>query len=148
MIHEAAFRNLFHESATREAMARANGRHRLGVLETALAAHFAGSPGTKSDAEDALLALIRKARLPEPLVNVRVDTATRRLEVDFHWPEHRLVVEVDGDGHDRPRTQLDDEQRDELLREAGYLVLRITADAITTNPTEALRTVRTALSPR
>jgi hypothetical protein len=38
------------------------------------------------------LALVRAAGLPDPLVNARVG----RYEVDFLWPEERLVVEVDG----------------------------------------------------
>jgi very-short-patch-repair endonuclease len=43
-------------------------------------------------AEWQLLALIRAARLPAPGTNARVGA----YEVDFLWPEHRLVVEVDG----------------------------------------------------
>lgn len=146
VIHEAAYRRRFDAAATREAMVRANGRRRLGVLEAALAAHFAGSAGTKSDAEDAFLALVRAERLPEPLVNVRVATPSLRFEVDFHWPAHRVCVEIDGDGHLRPRTQLDDESRDELLRAEGWRVLRIPAPDLAARPREATAAVRTLVS--
>jgi hypothetical protein len=120
VIHEAAFRNRFDLAATRAAMERANGRRRLGVLEAALTLHTAGSPGTRSNAEDAFLSMIRAVGTPEPLVNHRV----AGLEVDFHWPDLKLVVEIDGHGHRRPRTSLDDKQRDRRLREAGYAVMR------------------------
>lgn len=148
VIHEAAFRRRFDASAAADAMERANGRRRLRVLEAALAAHAAGSAGTKSDAEDEFLALLRAARLPEPLVNVRVETVSRRLEVDFHWPELRLCAEVDGDGHERPRTQLDDEARDELLRDAGWAVLRVTAAEVRHRPSEVPASVRAAMRSR
>jgi very-short-patch-repair endonuclease len=121
VIHEAAFRNRFDIGATRAAMERASGRRRLAVLENALALHASGSAGTRSDAEDAFLSMIREAAAPEPRPNERVEN----LEVDFHWPEHRLVVEIDGPGHRRPRTALDDQKRDQLLREAGWTVLRL-----------------------
>jgi hypothetical protein len=96
VIHEAAFRKRFDASATRAAMARANGRHNLHVLDAALNAHAAGSAGTRSDLEDVFLALTRSAGLPDPLVNVGVQARGRRIEVDFHWPELKLCVEVDG----------------------------------------------------
>jgi very-short-patch-repair endonuclease len=35
------------------------------------------------------------------------------------------VVEIDGTGHDRDPTRLDDAQRDALLKDAGWTVLRL-----------------------
>jgi very-short-patch-repair endonuclease len=131
VIHEAVFRGRFDLAATRAAMTRANGRPRLSVLYAALDAHAAGSAGTRSGLEDRFLALVREAGLPQPLVNVQVPTAVRRFEVDFHWPDQRLCVEVDGPGHARPRTRLEDQVRDELLRAAGQEVLRLTEDDLT-----------------
>jgi hypothetical protein len=121
VIHEAAFRGRFIESATRDAMARANGRRNLHVLEQAIALHRGGSAGTKSGLEDAFL-----ARLPKWAAPPRVNTSLLDMEVDFHWPRERLVVEVDGSGHGRPRTQREDEARQRKLEEAGYAVLRVT----------------------
>ena len=45
------------------------------------------------------------------------------LEVDFALPG--LVIEVDGPGHNRPRTQRIDRERELRLNEAGYEVVRI-----------------------
>src|SRR5206468_9721630 len=128
VIHEAAFRKRFDLAATRAARQRANGRRKLEVLDAALDAHAAGSAGTRSTLEDRFLALVRVAGLPVPLVNMKVETATREIEVDFHWPQLHLCVEVDGPGHHRPRTKREDERRDAELREAGHEVLRLTED--------------------
>jgi Transcriptional regulator, AbiEi antitoxin/Protein of unknown function (DUF559) len=124
VIHEAAFRSLFDPRAVRAAIHRANGRHNLHVLERAITLNAAGSAGTRSELEDHFLALTSKSDLPEPLVNTRVQD----VEVDFHWPDLNLVVEVDGPGHARPRTEHEDAQRDARLRAGGHTVLRITDD--------------------
>src|SRR5690606_36257513 len=47
---------------------------------------------TRSEAERRFLALVRRAGLPKPRTNVRVE----EFEVDFFWPDHDLAVEVDG----------------------------------------------------
>ena len=44
-------------------------------------------------------------------------------EVDFHWPDDLVAVEVDGI-HGRPWSVADDDGRDEMLAAAGYTVLR------------------------
>jgi hypothetical protein len=131
VIHEAAFRGWFVEAAIRDAMGRANGRRRLKVLERAIELHRSGCPGTKSAGEDAFLALFAD---DEPLVNRHVED--RR--VDFHWPHHRLVVEIDGAGHGRDPTRLDDTHRDALLRTTGWRVLRFPRERVLRQP----RTVR------
>jgi hypothetical protein len=92
VIHEAAFRKLFDERAVRAAISRANGRHNLHVLTKALELNAEGSAGTRNELEDRFLALTSNSGLPEPLVNTKVQD----IEVDFHWPELNLVVEVDG----------------------------------------------------
>jgi hypothetical protein len=116
VIHEAAFRNLFHEPAVRDAIARAPGRD-LSNLHAALQAHASGSAGTRSALEDRFLAQTRT----QPRVNEKVEG----IEVDFYWPDQNLVVEIDGPGHDRPRTKAEDARRDEALQRAGLTVVRI-----------------------
>jgi very-short-patch-repair endonuclease len=113
VIHEAAFRTRFEETSTRQAMARAKGRD-LTNLHAALQAHAAGSAGTKSALEDAFLA----RATGDPLVN-------HKIEVDFYWPDRNLVVEIDGPGHERPRTRNEDAARDAALNAAGIKVVRI-----------------------
>ena len=113
VIHEAAYRGRFVEAAVRDSMGRVFGRRNLHVLERAIELHHEGSAGTKSAGEDAFLTL----GYPEP----RVNTDLHGFEVDFHWPQHRLVVEIDGGGHS-PRH---DAGRDRVLAAAGYSVLRL-----------------------
>jgi very-short-patch-repair endonuclease len=95
-------------------MTRANGRRNLARLAAALKAE---GVGTRSVAEDRFLELI--CDLPQPRVNTRI----AGIEVDFAYDN--LVIEIDGPGHDRPRTQREDEARDAVLRSAGYEVMRI-----------------------
>ena len=127
VIHEADFHNRFSPARTREAMARAKGRHNLNVLDRALALNAAGSAGTKSANEDRFLEIIRKAGLPDPLPNAGVQTSRGRIEVDMHWPDQRLCVEIDGPGHRRKRTKREDRERDAALRAARHDVVRFTA---------------------
>ena len=117
VIHEAAFRNRFDDAKTKEAMARAQGKP-LGTLHAALQAHADGSAGTRSELEDRFLETWTG---PTP----RVNTKLHGIEVDFHWPDQDLVVEIDGPGHARPRTKAQDEQRDRELHENGIRVVRI-----------------------
>jgi hypothetical protein len=138
VIHEAAFKGRFSELATRDAMARANGRHDLAVLERALELHAAGSAGLKSRNEAAFLSMLKN--LPEPLVNTRV----HGVEPDFHWPEYKLAVEIDGPQHGRPRTKQEDAWKDAVLRAAGYTVLRVADDELGQGVTR----LRAALEPR
>lgn len=120
VIYEAAYRKRFSEPATRAAIVRANGRRKLAVLEKALTLNATGSAGTRSDLEDAFLAIVAGAGLPEPIVN----TPILDVEPDFRWPDRRLVVEVDGPGHARERAKRNDARCERILRTAGYDVLR------------------------
>ena len=115
VMHEAAFWGRLSVPAVRDAMARANGRHNLDVLERAIAYHLGGSAGFKSGNEAHCFRLIEEAGLPEPLVNVDF----KGLEIDLRWPEQMLAVEVDGAGHGRVRTQREDAAVDIALRGRG-----------------------------
>jgi hypothetical protein len=118
VIHEAAHKGRFVEAAVRDSMRRANGRHNLDVVDRAIALYKDGSAGTKSRGEVAFL--LRLSGFPEPLVNTHVE----RIEVDFHWPDLKLVLEIDGGGHGRPSTRREDALKERILRAAGYEVLR------------------------
>jgi hypothetical protein len=135
VIYEAAYRRCFNLVATRRAMQRANGRHNLHVLEAAIDLYLSGSAGTRSALEDAFLSLLQGAGIAEPLVNTHLHNE----EVDCHWPDRMLVVEVDGRGHrERPPAQRDDARKDAKLRAAGYSVLRFTDVEIERRPEEVL----------
>ena len=140
LIHEAAFRGRFVELAVRDAMARANGRRRLKVLEQAIALHHAGSAGTRSGNEDLFLTF----DLPEPLVN----THLLGFEVDFLWPDRRIVVEIDGVGHERRPATADDERQDRALAAAGFETIRFAAAEVREQGREVTRRTVAALNSR
>lgn len=118
LMDEAAFLGKLSLPAIRAAKTRANGRHKLAVLDEAIRLYESGSAGSRSRNEKRFRRLVRGAGLPEPRRNVDVNG----FEVDFVWPG--LCVEIDGKGHRRPSTRVDDRIRDAALRAAGYVVLR------------------------
>lgn len=130
VLHEAAYRGELHVpqlSATLDAQLRVPG---TGAVRRAIDLFVAGSVGTRSVTEDRLLAAILRLGLVEPLVNQRGATGVQGLECDFVWPHARLVVEVDGRGHERPGARAQDAGRDAALRAAGWRVMRIPADRV------------------
>ena len=97
---------------------------------------------TRSELEDAFLGLVRRANLPEPLVNQRV----AGLEVDFHWPDHRLVVETDGATYHRSRAaQERDRDREAILARAGVRTHRFTHRQVVRDPRDVEETLRALL---
>jgi very-short-patch-repair endonuclease len=52
---------------------------------------------TRSELEAWFLHLVRAIELPQPVVNHILSAPDHpRLEVDFCWPQHHLIVELDG----------------------------------------------------
>jgi predicted transcriptional regulator of viral defense system len=133
VIYQAAYKGRYVEAATRDSMGRANGRHNLHVLDKAIALYNSGSAGTRSGAEDAFLALM----IEEPLVN----TDLHGFEVDFHWPDRKLAVEIDGPHHGRPRDRNQDARQDRALEAAGYETIRFTDDDVYQRPEDIVRTL-------
>ncbi len=98
---------------------------------------------TRSEAEERFLALIRRAQLREPEVNVTVEGH----EVDFCWRAERLVVEVDGRAfHSSDRSFERDRRRDAVLVAAGLRVIRVTWRQILSEPEALLVRVAQALA--
>ena len=105
-------------------------------------AHAAEEDGTRSVLERRFLTLCADHALPPPVVNATVEG----LQVDFHWPHARLVVETDGHEHHGTRTAFErDRVRDERLVAAGLRVLRFTHRRVRREPEEVARSVRAAL---
>jgi very-short-patch-repair endonuclease/predicted transcriptional regulator of viral defense system len=101
-------------------------------------------PGfTRSKAERRALELIRRARLPEPEANVKVEG----YEVDFLWRQERLIVEIDGYAfHSMRRSFEQDRRRDQQLTTKGYRVIRITWRQLTEEPEAVVATISAALA--
>jgi very-short-patch-repair endonuclease len=96
---------------------------------------------TRSEAEERLLSLLRKAQMPIPATNV----AVRGYRVDFFWRAERFIVEIDGFAfHSSARMFENDRRRDADLAAAGLRVVRVTWRQLVHEP-EALL-VRLALA--
>jgi very-short-patch-repair endonuclease/predicted transcriptional regulator of viral defense system len=141
MMYEAAYLGLLDLDELRAAAARVEGRHRLWVLDEAIEAHLMGSAGTKSDKEDLFHALSR-GRFPKGIANVKV----LGHEVDAYWPEFKLIAEVDGPPHERPRAKRRDRRRDRELKAAGFTVLRFPTAEIEQRPEDVAAAVQAAMN--
>jgi very-short-patch-repair endonuclease len=104
-------------------IARNPGRHGIRPLKRTLAELPDIAPRLWSDLEVELARLLRGTDLPPPLTNAVVEGKP----VDFYWPDHRLIVEVDGDPwHRLASDRARDAARDRKLTRAGFTVLRVT----------------------
>jgi very-short-patch-repair endonuclease len=78
---------------------------------------------TKSKLERNLRRLLREHGLPQPISNGFVEG----YEVDLHWPDLRLVAELDGYAfHAHRRAFETDRERDIVLATAGWQTVRVT----------------------
>jgi predicted transcriptional regulator of viral defense system len=78
---------------------------------------------TRSPLEDDFLALCDRHGIPRPLVNTHVEG----FEVDFVWPDERLIVETDSRTYHGTAEAFErDRARDARLTAAGWRVVRFT----------------------
>ena len=88
-----------------------------------LRALLATAAPTRSRLERDFRALLREHGLPQPVSNGIVEG----FEVDLHWPEQRLVAELDGyEFHGHRRAFETDRVRDQILMAAGWRTARVT----------------------
>lgn len=132
---------VFDLTAIHDVLARSNGRRGTKRLRAAIAGYR--EPLTRRELERLFLELVRKAGLPMPLVNQWLSDK----EVDFVWPEQRLIVEeTDGyrvhGGHNAFRN---DRRRDRDLQRDGWRVIRFTWADVTDDPDEVVRTLEAFL---
>jgi very-short-patch-repair endonuclease len=90
---------------------------------------------TQSDTEFLFMELLGSSRLPpvtrqHPIVGPDGFIGI----VDFCWTDARVVVEIDSTWHDGPLDQESDLRRDELLRAAGWTVIRLRYRDIVASP--------------
>lgn len=137
MLREMQYRNRF----DRVELELAN-RRRASRLITASLDDLAA---TDSPHEDAFKSkVLRRYQLPEPLYQPKVEG----FRVDFHWPEARLAVEIDGRNHTNPAMMQADHIRDNLLHLADQLVLRYTRADINRRHRRVADQILTAIDQR
>jgi hypothetical protein len=135
---------IYDGTAIADVLERANGH----AGRAKLARATAGEPAfTRSELEARFLDLIGAENLPRPRVNAALDAPDHgRIEVDFHWPGHDLVVETDGHAtHGTSSAFRSDRRRDAALAAAGLRVVRFTWADVTCDTQRVQRRLRALL---
>lgn len=115
------------------------------VVRSILDGHVLGSSRTRSELEERFLGICAEARLPAP----RVNTMVEGLMVDFFWPGHGVIAEVDGRRyHDHPSAHDRDRIRDQRLVAAGFTPLRFPARQVFEDPNSVRSTLKAVLAAR
>jgi very-short-patch-repair endonuclease len=96
---------------------------------------------TPTPAEAALWRILRNRSIGSKF---RRQHPLGRFIVDFCCPSHRLVIELDGRGHESEVER--DTERSEFLRCAGYEVVRFSNAEVLHHPIQTVRRVRHALT--
>ncbi len=100
---------------------------------------------TRSKAEQQMRSILRAAELPQPLANVPL----LGYVADFVWPNHKLIVEVDGYLFHSGRLSFEqDRRRDQRFAAAGYVVVRITWRQLVDEPYAVVARLAQALVAR
>jgi very-short-patch-repair endonuclease/predicted transcriptional regulator of viral defense system len=125
---------------------RGRGRRGAGVLAAVLDG-LEDSDRADSPLERDFLSLIRRSGLPLPKTQQVIDNDGRFIaRVDFLWPDHDVIVEVDGHEYHSTRDQRSaDSSRQNRLTALGYTVFRFTSDQVRSSRIEVVSTVRHAL---
>jgi very-short-patch-repair endonuclease len=131
-VEESERQELFDLRAVSEALEADPGRPGSPALLALLAdMKDHGVTRTRSDVEAAMLQICIDHGLPRPEVN-RYDNGR---EVDFRWPEQRLIVEVDGwQFHRSRRAFVTDRARDRAALATGWRVARFPANEVIVQP--------------
>lgn len=141
LIAEARVNHLLRNGELEAALARAGQRRGVARMRA-----FLGSERepeiTRSKLERACRRLLKKAGLQQPKANARA----AGYEVDFLWPEERVILEVDGYRYHGHRRAFEwDRRKDMALADAGYLVIRITWRQLTEEPFAVIAHIARAL---
>jgi very-short-patch-repair endonuclease len=147
---QAEILELFDLGALNGQLVRNPTRTGIRIIKAILTEHYLGSTPTWSELEEVFLALVRRARLPDPQVNAWIDPGDgdRPLRVDFAWRAERVAVETDGRRTHRTRQARErDPRRDQRLIAAGWRPVRTTWRQVMRRPQELQATLRALLPP-
>lgn len=141
---------LFDLLAVEQLLARTRNQPSRAALAAAVATFDAPSAATRSPAEKRFLVAIRRARLPQPSVNVWIPLPEGGgYRPDFLWRERRLIVEIDGRGYHARRAAFEhDRRRDRRLRLLGYETVRYAAREVSRSPAAVVAELTCFLSAR
>lgn len=142
VLNEALALRLVRERDLARAVERQRGRPGTARLR-ALLDDSPGTTRTRAESEERFLALVRRAELPMPELNVKLGP----YEIDALWRDQGLAVEIDGRRHHGGgRAFEQDRIRDADLDDAGLRIRRFTWRRITRHPEAVAATLARALA--
>jgi hypothetical protein len=126
-------------------LGRANGHGGVGLLRRATSRT---PKWTRNEWEAAFLKLLREAGMPEPHTNEPLHAPGHgHCEPDYHWPAHRVIVELDGfETHGTRAAFHADRAKDAALTAAGYTVMRFTWRQLRDDPDTVADRIRAGCS--
>ena len=142
MVNDARRQGLIHLETLRDLLARCPTHPGTRQLRP-----FAQQPHgpTRSEFEDAFLAMTATYGLPTPLVN----TMLNGREVDALFPREKLIVELDGWDFHNDRTAFEsDRERDTEALLHGYATMRMTWERLQAAPGREAARLRRILDAR
>ena len=122
----------------------------IGRFRDLVVQRVGGQRPTENPLEDELFALIRRFGLPDPVRQFPLQLPSgRQIRMDGAYPERFVDLEADGrryhGGQFPPRRA--DSERDRQCSEAGWTVLRFTAEDIRLHPRTVADVIAAVLDP-
>lgn len=137
------YANARFQSQARAMFRQAAASRRASRLDPAIAA---STPLRESPAESLTAGHVIVAGLPEPTYQAEIRTRMGRIYPDCYWDEHRLVGECDGAVKYRDSSgYVAEKDREQLLRDMGYAIVRWQAKEIMTKPRLVVERIAHAL---
>jgi hypothetical protein len=147
VIEQARVLELWDRLSLPDLLARHPRRRGTSVVRQILADESLGSTVTVNDLEEDFLALVDRAGLPRPQMNMSFHMGDRHIDPDAIWRKQRLIVELDGRAtHGTPKAFESDRARDRALQVAGWRVVRITWRQLYKEPEQLARDLRALLA--
>jgi very-short-patch-repair endonuclease len=136
-INDLRLRDLLTISQLEDVIARNPKHHAAALLRAHL--EFAQEEPTRSALEDRFLPLLRRHGLPTPVINTHVCG----YRVDAYFPDHRLVVELDGWKSHRTKDRFLEDRRQDfaILSATGITTVRLPYEDVTDTVIPQLREV-------
>ncbi len=142
---EARAKRLIDDAKLEQALRRTPANHPGAALLRHLLRSDPATTYTRSKAERTVRRLLKAANLAQPRTNVPLLGYT----ADFLWPEHKLILEVDGYGTHGHRLAFEsDRRRDQILAANGYTVIRVTWEQLRNEPYGVIARIAQALAVR
>ena len=147
LLQEAEFRRLS-DSLSLDALIRRYPGHRgVAKARSVLERGRFGASITKEEMELRFLKVVDDYGLPSPVLNGLIRAGGKNHEVDCHWSDGRVIVELDSRmAHMTTQAFEGDRARDRALRIAGWTVIRITWHQMHDEPARIASDIRSLLA--